>query len=216
MSIPVGIRSPNGMPAFIPVLPSGSWFTSAGRVSTVTRSRDCRRGGATTIVIRRRWGGACGWPRRTAWMRSSTASSGAAENGYFKTRSIWGFSARSEGRQFPFAVMWANRMPRRVLPVRRADLPVIERRAAGAVRCRGFRRIGQISGRAIFLARKLFTCRRAAVFFDIRFHVLRARIGAGWGGAGDRGRARLAGEEWIWRLLSGGDRAELRDFTERA
>jgi len=26
----------------------------------------------------------------------------------------------------PFAVMWANRMPRRVLPVRRADLPVIE------------------------------------------------------------------------------------------
>ena len=26
----------------------------------------------------------------------------------------------------PFAVMWANRMPRRVLPVRRADLPVID------------------------------------------------------------------------------------------
>ena len=28
--------------------------------------------------------------------------------------------------RFPFALMWANRMPRRVLPVRRPDLPVIE------------------------------------------------------------------------------------------
>jgi hypothetical protein len=27
---------------------------------------------------------------------------------------------------FPFAIMWANRMPRRVLPVARADLPVID------------------------------------------------------------------------------------------
>jgi len=30
------------------------------------------------------------------------------------------------GRRTPFALMWANRMPRRVLPVRRADLPVID------------------------------------------------------------------------------------------
>ena len=30
------------------------------------------------------------------------------------------------GATTPFAVMWANRMPRRVLPVRRADLPVID------------------------------------------------------------------------------------------
>lgn len=30
------------------------------------------------------------------------------------------------GRTMPFAVMWANRLPRRVLPVRRADLPVLE------------------------------------------------------------------------------------------
>lgn len=30
------------------------------------------------------------------------------------------------GRTTPFALMWANRMPRRVLPVRRADLPVID------------------------------------------------------------------------------------------
>jgi len=29
------------------------------------------------------------------------------------------------GSRTPFALMWANRMPRRVLPVRRADLPVI-------------------------------------------------------------------------------------------
>ncbi|MBM4363863.1 MAG: glycoside hydrolase family 99-like domain-containing protein, partial [Deltaproteobacteria bacterium] len=30
------------------------------------------------------------------------------------------------GRDAPFALMWANRMPRRVLPVRRADVPVID------------------------------------------------------------------------------------------
>lgn len=37
-----------------------------------------------------------------------------------------GFLGSREGRGFPFAVMWANRMPRRVLPVRRTDAPVIE------------------------------------------------------------------------------------------
>ncbi len=37
-----------------------------------------------------------------------------------------GFLGSSLGRGFPFAVMWANRMPRRVLPVRRTDTPVIE------------------------------------------------------------------------------------------
>ena len=36
-----------------------------------------------------------------------------------------GLLGSSEGRQFPFAVMWANRLPRRVLPVRRADASVI-------------------------------------------------------------------------------------------
>jgi hypothetical protein len=37
-----------------------------------------------------------------------------------------GYLGSPEGRATPFAVMWANRMPRRVLPVRRTDLPVIE------------------------------------------------------------------------------------------
>ena len=37
-----------------------------------------------------------------------------------------GFLGSPSGRRFPFAVMWANRMPRRVLPVRRADVPVID------------------------------------------------------------------------------------------
>ncbi|MCB9592622.1 MAG: glycoside hydrolase family 99-like domain-containing protein [Sandaracinaceae bacterium] len=37
-----------------------------------------------------------------------------------------GFLGSAEGARTPFAVMWANRMPRRVLPVRRADLPVID------------------------------------------------------------------------------------------
>jgi len=37
-----------------------------------------------------------------------------------------GFLGSTAGASTPFAVMWANRMPRRVLPVRRADLPVID------------------------------------------------------------------------------------------
>lgn len=37
-----------------------------------------------------------------------------------------GFLGSSEGRTMPFAVMWANRMPRRVLPVRRSRAPVID------------------------------------------------------------------------------------------
>jgi hypothetical protein len=34
-----------------------------------------------------------------------------------------GFLGSDEGARAPFALMWANRMPRRVLPVRRTDLP---------------------------------------------------------------------------------------------
>ena len=37
-----------------------------------------------------------------------------------------GFLGSSVGADYPFALLWANRMPRRVLPVRRADLPVID------------------------------------------------------------------------------------------
>ncbi|MEX1025070.1 MAG: glycoside hydrolase family 99-like domain-containing protein [Planctomycetota bacterium] len=37
-----------------------------------------------------------------------------------------GFLGSELGRETPFAVLWANRMPRRILPVRRADLPVID------------------------------------------------------------------------------------------
>ncbi len=37
-----------------------------------------------------------------------------------------GFLGAPQGSDMPFAVLWANRMPRRVLPVRRSDLPVIE------------------------------------------------------------------------------------------
>ena len=37
-----------------------------------------------------------------------------------------GFLGGELGRATPFALMWANRMPRRVLPVARADAPVIE------------------------------------------------------------------------------------------
>ena len=37
-----------------------------------------------------------------------------------------GFLGSTAGREVPFACMWANRMPRRVLPVRRADAPVLD------------------------------------------------------------------------------------------
>ncbi len=37
-----------------------------------------------------------------------------------------GYLGSAEGAAFPFAVMWANRMPRRVLPVARPDAAVIE------------------------------------------------------------------------------------------
>jgi len=37
-----------------------------------------------------------------------------------------GFLAGPLGASAPFACMWANRMPRRVLPVTRADLPVVD------------------------------------------------------------------------------------------
>ena len=37
-----------------------------------------------------------------------------------------GFLGSSEGSTLPFGLLWANRMPRRVLPVRRAEAPVIE------------------------------------------------------------------------------------------
>jgi len=37
-----------------------------------------------------------------------------------------GFLGSEEGKRTPFAVMWANRMPRRVLPVSRSEAPVIE------------------------------------------------------------------------------------------
>ena len=37
-----------------------------------------------------------------------------------------GFLGARSGDRYPFALMWANRMPRRVLPVRRTDTPVIE------------------------------------------------------------------------------------------
>lgn len=37
-----------------------------------------------------------------------------------------GYLGSPAGQRFPFALMWANRMPRRVLPVRRTDTPVIE------------------------------------------------------------------------------------------
>ncbi|MEO7095246.1 MAG: glycoside hydrolase family 99-like domain-containing protein [Polyangiales bacterium] len=51
------------------------------------------------------------------WCRGKRTFEDALDHGYLGS---------VEGRATPFSVMWANRMPRRVLPVRRADVPVIE------------------------------------------------------------------------------------------
>jgi hypothetical protein len=51
------------------------------------------------------------------WCRGKRVFEAALDQGYLGS---------DEGRRAPFALMWANRMPRRVLPVRRADAPVIE------------------------------------------------------------------------------------------
>lgn len=51
------------------------------------------------------------------WCRGKRVFEDALDQGYL---------ASAVGKRTPFAVMWANRMPRRVLPVRRTDAPVIE------------------------------------------------------------------------------------------
>lgn len=53
----------------------------------------------------------------TFWCRGKRVFEDALDHGYLGS---------DLGARFPFALMWANRMPRRVLPVRRADVPVIE------------------------------------------------------------------------------------------
>ena len=49
------------------------------------------------------------------WCRGKRVFEDALDRGFLGT-----------GLAYPFAVMWANRLPRRVLPVRRTDAPVIE------------------------------------------------------------------------------------------
>ena len=60
------------------------------------------------------------------WCRGKRVFEAALDRGFLGSRL---------GAEMPFAILWANRMPRRVLPVRRSDLPVIdpERRVASDV-----------------------------------------------------------------------------------
>ncbi len=51
------------------------------------------------------------------WCRGKRAFEQALDRGYLGS---------PEGRSIPFGLMWANRMPRHILPVRRSDVPVIE------------------------------------------------------------------------------------------
>jgi hypothetical protein len=67
-----------------------------------------------------------GWVYGFFWCRGKRVFQEALDQGFLGARS---------GASFPFALMWANRMPRRVLPVTRADVPVIDdaRRVASDV-----------------------------------------------------------------------------------
>ncbi len=61
--------------------------------------------------------GVDGWVYGFFWCRGKRVFQEALDQG---------FLGSALGSQYPFALMWANRMPRRVLPVRQADAPVIE------------------------------------------------------------------------------------------
>lgn len=70
--------------------------------------------------------GVDGWVYGFFWCRGKRVFQDALELGFLGSPS---------GAHYPFALMWANRMPRRVLPVTRADQPVIDpdRRVASDV-----------------------------------------------------------------------------------
>lgn len=61
--------------------------------------------------------GVDGWVYGFFWCRGKRVFQDALDQGFLGAPS---------GDRYPFALMWANRMPRRVLPVRRVDVPVIE------------------------------------------------------------------------------------------
>lgn len=61
--------------------------------------------------------GVDGWVYGAFWCRGKRVFEDALD---------LGFLGAASGDRYPFALMWANRMPRRVLPVRRTDTPVIE------------------------------------------------------------------------------------------
>ena len=62
--------------------------------------------------------GVDGWIYGFFWCRGKRVFQDALDLGFL--------GSPSGGAGYPFALMWANRMPRRVLPVRRTDTPVIE------------------------------------------------------------------------------------------
>lgn len=77
-----------------------------------------------------------------------------------------GFLGSAVGATSPFAVMWANRMPRRVLPVTRAELPEIDpsRRVSSDVE--DFTRLVETLGRAYF-CRSNYVLVNGRVLFSI-------------------------------------------------
>ena len=101
-----------------------------------------------------------------------------------------GYLGSDEGRRFPFALMWANRMPRRVLPVRGGEQPVIEADRLVPTDVEDFVDVRPLPGRALLRARQLPARRRARVPLDLRLDVLHQGARARRRARGDPARAR--------------------------
>jgi hypothetical protein len=84
-----------------------------------------------------------------------------------------GFLGSEFGASCPFALMWANRMPRRVLPVTRAEVPEIDPERLVSSDVADFRRLLETVAESYFTRPNYLRVRGRAVFsiFDTTFFV---------------------------------------------
>lgn len=88
-----------------PRLPLWGRYDDRDPVAMTRRIEACRQHGVDALVY------------GFFWCRGKRVFQEALDRGYLGS---------DAGRNFPFALMWSNRMPRRVLPVKRRDAPVID------------------------------------------------------------------------------------------
>ena len=91
-----------------------------------------------------------------------------------------GFLGSPYGRKTPFAVMWANRMPRRVLPVRNPDQPTIEAGRLVPTDVADFARLIRTVAQEYFSRPNYLTVSGLPYFsvFDSTFFI--QELGTGW------------------------------------